>query len=337
MVDCVTLGSNVPFPVLSAAEAAAAAPAHYHASLRAILGLAGVISTSLLGSLVPGQASCAPLSAVPLTVAASPSPSSFAPTPAASHGPANARFGDARSTPVSSANLLARPLRQGMEGEPVRRLQQGLSRWVPVQATGVFDHQTDTAVRTFQQQNKLTVNGTVDNMTYGTLWHRTFWEKGVALDLNGPEYYQMMPSHVTLQADLSTHRVQLVDADNGQVLKTYPISNGSKRYPTPRGTFTIGQVATKPTWHPPKSSWAKGAHVTPPGPNNPLGPAALRLAVENKDGKLEQSSILFHGVPRHEWSSIGVSAESHGCMRMFPHDAWELHKIVPVGTQVQVR
>lgn len=230
---------------------------------------------------------------------------------------------------VAPADLNVHPLQKGMSGVSVQRFQQGLARYMPsVKASGQFDEQTENAVRAFQKSNNLPETGKVDNHTYGVLWNRTFWEKGVSLDLNDPAFYQSLPSKMALNADLKAHRVSLVDADTGRVVKVYPFSNGSARYPTPTGNFQIGQIREKPTWNPPTTSdWARNAKPVAPGPNNPLGPAALRL---------DTSSILFHGVPRHEWNGIGKAAESHGCMRMFPQDAWELHKIVPVATQVEV-
>lgn len=231
-------------------------------------------------------------------------------------------------TTVTTVNLVQQPLKKGLQGEPIRRFQEALARYAPVKASGVFDEQTDAAVRKFQGANGLGVDGVVGNQTYGVLWSRSFWEKGVALDLNGPEFYKSLPARMRLQADLASQRVSIVNVDNNQVVRSYPISSGAKGYSTPRGKFTITSVMEKPTWYPPRSSWAAGAKVTPPGPTNPLGPAALELS---------HSSILFHGVPRNEWGSIGRYPESHGCMRMFPQDAWELHKIIKSGTPVEVK
>ncbi|NDD28658.1 MAG: murein L,D-transpeptidase [Proteobacteria bacterium] len=234
-----------------------------------------------------------------------------------------------QETPTNHVDLHAHPLQRGSQGPVVERLTSALSKWVPgVKVTPAYDEQTEQAVRSFQQANHLPTTGRVDNTTFGVLWNRTFWEKGQTVDLNDPSFYRAIPSKVVLKADLTKHQVELRDASSNRLIKTYPFSNGRAGNSTPKGTFTIGQVREKPTWFPPASSWARNAHVVKPGPHNPLGPAALRLG---------QSDILFHGVPQNEWSSIGKSAQSHGCMRMFPHDAWELHKIIPVGTQVEVR
>ncbi len=230
---------------------------------------------------------------------------------------------------VKTADLLTQPLQRGMEGEPVRRMQEGLARFVPVQATGVFDEQTENAVKAFQKANHIKEDGQMGNYTFAELWTRSFWEKGVELSLNGSNFTASFPKHTMLRADLKAQRVSLINTDNGQVVKTYPISSGSEEFPTPQGHFKITQVREKPSWYPPHSKWAANAKITPPGPNNPLGPAAMRVGWQ---------PILFHGVPRAEWGPLGHStAASHGCMRMYPQDAWELHKVISVGTAVEVQ
>mgnify|MGYP006288761535 CR=1 FL=1 len=300
------------------AEAAAAPKSPVHSYLAKILASTAIATTVVCGLLAPHPAVAAPLSHD--TVRQTMSLDALIASLNTSSTPTQA---------VAPVDLNAHPLQQGMSGISVQRFQQGLARYMPgVKASGTFDEQTENAVRAFQKSNNLPETGKVDNHTYGVLWNRSFWEKGISLDLNDPAFYQSVPGKMTLKADLKAHRVSLVDAESGRVVKVYPFSNGSARYPTPTGSFKIGQVTEKPIWHPPTTSdWARGAKPVMPGPNNPLGPASLRLGT---------STVLFHGVPRNEWSGIGKAAQSHGCMRMFPQDAWELHKIVPVGTPVEV-
>jgi lipoprotein-anchoring transpeptidase ErfK/SrfK len=224
-------------------------------------------------------------------------------------------------------SLLESPLRKGMKGEKVKKLQQGLNRFVKVKATGVFDDATEEAVKEFQRSNHLTDDGVVGNVTYGVLWTRSFWEKGVALDISGGDFYKTLPKNLKVRADLSEQRIHLIDTDSGKPVRSYPMSSGAPGYETPVGDFRITQIGEKPSWYPPPSPWARGAKVEPPGPNNPLGPVYMRL-----DG----STILLHGVPISKFDSLGSYPASHGCMRMFPQDAWELHKIVKNGTAVEV-
>ncbi|MBS2033788.1 murein L,D-transpeptidase [bacterium] len=229
---------------------------------------------------------------------------------------------------IQSVDLHKDPLKLGYRGEPIARLQKGLSLLYPLKVTGTFDTDTQAVVKQFQKENDLPQSGEVGRFTYGQLWNKLFWEKNLPLDLNGPEFYRNAPKHVRLEADLGRQQVRLINADTGQTYKAYPFSSGSEEFPTPKMDFKITHVDEKPTWNPPPSSWARNAKPVGPGPKNPLGPVRMRL---------NGSAVLFHGVPRHEWSGIGKQAESHGCMRMLPFDAWELHKLVPVGTQGTVR
>jgi lipoprotein-anchoring transpeptidase ErfK/SrfK len=61
-----------------------------------------------------------------------------------------------------------------------------------------------------------------------------------------------------------------------------------------------------------------------PGPNNPLGTRAMNLSI---------GGIRIHGTP--DSGSIGGPA-SHGCIRMYMHDAEELFDIIDVGTPVLI-
>lgn len=230
-------------------------------------------------------------------------------------------------TPPGTVDIHKTPLAEGMTGPCIKRFQAGLAQFVDVPATGTFDSQTTDAVRQFQRDNKLPVTGTVDAKTFGELWNKSFWEKNNPLELNGPEVRQSAPQHLELQAHRSQNRVDVVDSDTGKVFKSYPISAGSAAHPTPAyQDSSIKAITEKPSWHPPDSAWAKGSHPVGPGPNNPMGPVKLNIS----------QSIYFHGVPRKEWGSIGKAPESHGCMRMYPQDVWELHTLVGSGTKVNV-
>jgi L,D-transpeptidase ErfK/SrfK len=64
--------------------------------------------------------------------------------------------------------------------------------------------------------------------------------------------------------------------------------------------------------------------VVPPGPDNPLGEYAMRLAIHPGD-------YLIHGTNNPQ--AVGM-AVTHGCIRLYPEDIEALFKIVPVGTKV---
>ena len=116
-----------------------------------------------------------------------------------------------------------------------------------------------------------------------------------------------------------------------QRVYTYPISIGKMDWRTPLGKTRIVDKREKPSWTPPES--VRQEHlaagdplpaVVPPGPNNPLGAYAMRLA-------LPGGSYLIHGT--NNPIAVGM-AVTHGCIRMYPEDIAELFPLVPVGTPV---
>ncbi len=107
--------------------------------------------------------------------------------------------------------------------------------------------------------------------------------------------------------------------EDGVELFKRKVAIGQHVYPTPEHSSSIQVIEWNPWWYPPKSGWAKNQKPTPPGPKNPLGPVKLRIG--------KYGDILLHGTDK-AWS-VGRPA-SHGCMRMFNHDAsslaWYLQK-----------
>jgi len=88
-----------------------------------------------------------------------------------------------------------------------------------------------------------------------------------------------------------------------------------------------------PWWHPTKSvrdEHAKDGDIlpaaVPPGPDNPLGSRAMRLAAGN-------GTYLIHGT--NNPIAVGL-AVTHGCIRMYPEDVEALYPRVPVGTEVRI-
>ena len=106
---------------------------------------------------------------------------------------------------------------------------------------------------------------------------------------------------------------------------TFPIAVGTSDHPTPSGDFHVIQKQTNPTWFPPDSPWAAGLGPVPPGVNNPLGTRWMGTSAP---------AIGMHGTPIS--GSIGTRA-SHGCIRMYIHDAERLYELVDIGTPVFIR
>jgi lipoprotein-anchoring transpeptidase ErfK/SrfK len=106
---------------------------------------------------------------------------------------------------------------------------------------------------------------------------------------------------------------------------TYPIAVGQPAFPTPTGIYRIVTKQTNPTWFPPDSPWAAGLGPIPPGVSNPLGTRWMGTSAPG---------IGIHGTPQSY--SIG-SAASHGCIRMYIHDAEAVYDQIDIGTPVVIR
>jgi L,D-transpeptidase ErfK/SrfK len=115
------------------------------------------------------------------------------------------------------------------------------------------------------------------------------------------------------------------------VVVTFPVSIGKMDWRTPLGQTQITAKTKKPSWRPPESVRKEHAErgdplplVVPPGPDNPLGEYAMRLAIT-------PGSYMIHGT--NNPLAVGM-AVTHGCIRMYPEDIAALFPQVPVGTKV---
>jgi L,D-transpeptidase ErfK/SrfK len=120
-------------------------------------------------------------------------------------------------------------------------------------------------------------------------------------------------------------------AGEPKVMVTYPISIGRQDWSTPQGLTKVVAKTVDPAWYPPASIREEHAangdplpERVPPGPDNPLGRFALRLA---HDG------YLIHGTNKPYGVGMRVT---HGCLRLYPKDIERLFGIVPVGTEVRI-
>jgi L,D-transpeptidase ErfK/SrfK len=102
---------------------------------------------------------------------------------------------------------------------------------------------------------------------------------------------------------------------------------------TPLGATKVIQKQKDPTWFPPESvrkEHAEAGDPLPPkvgpGPDNPLGAYAMRLAAG--DG-----TYLIHGT--NNPIAVGL-AVTHGCIRMYPDDVGALFPLIRVGTPVRL-
>lgn len=136
--------------------------------------------------------------------------------------------------------------------------------------------------------------------------------------------------------NLAEHRLYyFAPASGGQppLIYSYPVAIGKMDWNTPLGVTRITQKVKNPTWTPPQSVREARARqgeilppVVPPGPDNPLGHRAMRLAIPG-------GAYLIHGTNRP--AGIGMQATA-GCMRLYPEDIEKLFDLVPVNTKVNI-
>lgn len=120
-------------------------------------------------------------------------------------------------------------------------------------------------------------------------------------------------STIALVLNIPACRLDMLE--DGRATWSAPVAVGMSRFPTPRGEYTVSDVEWHPWWIPPDRPWARKEHVTPPGPDNPMGKVKLNF----------RPLYFLHGTPFT--ASIGRAA-SHGCVRMRNEDATALARAV---------
>jgi len=136
--------------------------------------------------------------------------------------------------------------------------------------------------------------------------------------------------------NLPEHRLYYFPKPQGHehpVVITYPVSIGKMDWRTPLGETHVIAKIKHPAWYPPES--VRKEHeknddplpkMVPPGPDNPLGDFAMRLAAGG-------GSYMIHGT--NNPTAVGM-AVTHGCIRMYPEDVAAVFALVPVGTKVRL-
>jgi len=135
---------------------------------------------------------------------------------------------------------------------------------------------------------------------------------------------------------LAEHRLYYfppAKAGEPPTVSTYPVSVGRMDWKTPLGLTRIVDKRAKPIWYPPESVRREHAaegrplpRAVPPGPDNPLGQYAMRLAIPG-------GAYLIHGT--NNPAGVGMQV-THGCIRMFPEDIERFFKVVAVNTPVRI-
>lgn len=115
-----------------------------------------------------------------------------------------------------------------------------------------------------------------------------------------------------------------------QGVRTFPVGVGKSQTPSPLTETQVTMNLESPAWYPPDSIRAEYREdgtplprMIPPGPNNPLGPFAMKLAADG---------YLIHGTNKQFGVGMPVS---HGCIRMYNDDIASIIYDVSKGTPVR--
>lgn len=155
------------------------------------------------------------------------------------------------------------------------------------------------------------------------------WLPGKGTKIELPTRY-ILPSgpHKGIVINLAEFRLYYY---HDQQVQIFPIGIGTDANPSPVAATRVITRIKAPAWYPPASirreHAAEGDYlpgVVPPGPDNPLGPYALKLGVPG---------YFIHGTDKQ--FGIGTRV-SHGCFRMYNPDITRLFKEVKPGTPVRI-
>lgn len=129
-------------------------------------------------------------------------------------------------------------------------------------------------------------------------------------------YKEKVPRLILFNKNENTHDISKLFETN--------VALGTKKKPTPSGTFYLRRIVENPFWYPP--SWSKQKKPSKPGKNNPYGVWMSELSKINAPGDYDFSvsgdtQIRLHSTNAPE--SIGTYS-SHGCIRLHPNVAEEL-------------
>lgn len=184
-------------------------------------------------------------------------------------------------------------------GDDVKSLQAELRDlgFYTSQGSGVFDSETDRAVRRLQEKFGLAVNGRVGEEIWDVLARQ--------LEKPGPAKADTPPQGKKVIL-IDTHRCTLTLLANGEPFRQFPVGLGKSETPTPIGAWKIVRKA---------ANWGTGFGTRWMGLNVKWGIYGI------------------HGTNKPY--SIG-GYQSHGCIRMHNRHVEQLYKWVEPGTTVLI-
>ncbi len=157
------------------------------------------------------------------------------------------------------------------------------------------------------------------------------WLPGAGTNIHMPGQHILPDTqHSGIVINLPEYRLYFYPPEGGSV-STWPVGIGREGWSSPIGQTRVARKEANPSWYPPQSIREEHAAagdplptVVPPGPDNPMGPFKMNLAM---------SGYVIHGT--NKLFGIGMRV-SHGCFRMNNLDVTELFPRVPVNTQVTI-
>ena len=161
--------------------------------------------------------------------------------------------------------------------------------------------------------------------------HVDAWLPGVGTEIVLPSKYILPPGKRSgIVMNLAEYRLYYYPK-NEAVVYTFPIGIGREGWSSPISDTRILIKTPNPGWIPPASILKEHEEAgdplpryVPPGPDNPLGPYKMTLALPG---------YLIHG--SNKKFGIGMRV-SHGCFRMLNHNVLELAELVKVGESVRI-
>jgi lipoprotein-anchoring transpeptidase ErfK/SrfK len=128
--------------------------------------------------------------------------------------------------------------------------------------------------------------------------------------------------------ELEVWKKRLLPPREYRLVTSVRIGIGAKGFDTPAGVYWVLARAKNPDWLMPNSDWVapedRGRTIKGGDPANPIKAAFL---------KLTEDGVGIHGTG--DLDSLGTKA-SHGCIRLHPSVALDLHRRVRKGTPVVV-
>ncbi len=157
------------------------------------------------------------------------------------------------------------------------------------------------------------------------------WYPGEGTELKLPTQY-VLPDTARKGIVINVAELRLYYyPPNEDKVYVYPVGIGRAGWETPLAETTVTRIDHNPVWRPPESikqeyriAGLSLPDVVAAGPDNPLGKAAIRLALPG---------YLLHGTNKPEGVGMRVS---HGCIRLYPEHISELAAMVDAGTRVSI-